>query len=301
MPHNARLTATRVAPPLLTLALGMPSLTTDLVRYGVTADEAHRFGLPCGGTIELVLEFAISLETLCCLVERLQEGKLVCRSVRLLDGRVHLDYPTVSEPLSFDGKTLTITHGPAFRMLLIGAGALAEYVSTMALFNGFKIAVSDPRVEYMESWSVAGVERLTYMPDDAVTAFRPDHRTCILALSHDPKLDDLALLEALRSPAFFIGAIGSRSTSKARRERSMTYFGETQESLSRLRGPVGIYIGSKTPAEIAVSIMAEVIAAKNDVRLCDGSSVARAKDQLDVTERPADVAKFISHLCPTPG
>lgn len=108
--------------------VGMPSLATDTVRYGVPADEAHRFGLPCGGTIELVLEFAPSLEVLQCLVERLQAGGLVSRSVRLLDGRVHLDYPTVSEPLSFDGKTLTTTHGPAFRMLLIGAGALAEYV-----------------------------------------------------------------------------------------------------------------------------------------------------------------------------
>ncbi|MDR6475760.1 xanthine/CO dehydrogenase XdhC/CoxF family maturation factor [Burkholderia sp. OAS925] len=153
--------------------------------------------------------------------------------------------------------------------------------ATMALFNGFKVAVSDPRVEYMKSWSVAGVERLTYMPDDAVTAFRPDHRTCILTLSHDPKLDDLALLEALRSPAFFIGTIGSRSNSKARRERLMTYCGQTQESLVRLGEPVGIYMGSKTPAEIGVSIMAEVIAAKNDVRLW--LSVARAKDQLDVS------------------
>ena len=104
-----------------------------------------------------------------------------------------------------------------------------------------------------------------------------DLRTCIVALSHDPKLDDLALLEALHGPAFYIGAIVSRRNSQLRRERLIEHFGETQASLKRLHGPIGIYIGSKTPAEIAVSVMAEILAAKNCVGLPSTLNVATAK------------------------
>ncbi len=104
-----------------------------------------------------------------------------------------------------------------------------------------------------------------------------DLRTCIVALSHDPKLDDLALLEALHGPAFYIGAIGSRRNSQLRRERLIEHFGETEASLERLHGPIGLYIGSKTPAEIAVSVMAEILAAKNGARLPQAFSIAKAK------------------------
>ena len=131
----------------------------------------------------------------------------------------------------------------------------------------------------MGTWSVPGVKKITDMPDDAVVAFRPDPRSCIIALSHDPKLDDLALLEALHSPAFFVGAIGSRRNNQARRERLMTHFGETPASIGRLRGPIGLYIGSKTPAEIAVSVMAEILAVKNGVTLPGEMSVGAGKDK----------------------
>jgi xanthine dehydrogenase accessory factor len=123
------------------------------------------------------------------------------------------------------------------------------------------------------------VAKVADMPDDAVTALRPDRRTCVIALSHDPKLDDLALLEALRGPALYVGAIGSRRNNRARRERLMTHFGETQETLARLRGPIGLYIGSKTPAEIAVSVMAEILAVKNGVTLPAAMAVATGKEQ----------------------
>ena len=103
------------------------------------------------------------------------------------------------------------------------------------------------------------------MPDDAVRAFNPDARTCIVALSHDPKLDDMALLEALHSQAFYVGAIGSHRNASSRRQRFIEYFDETEESLQNLHSPVGLYIGSKTPAEIAVSVMAEILATKNGV------------------------------------
>lgn len=253
---------------------------TGRLVYGIKADEAHRFGLPCGGTLELVVEYNPDAGTLQSLVADLEAGRLVRRTLRLSDGHVSLqrcDQPSV---LSIDGAALSATFGPGYRMLLIGAGQLAEYLSTMASFSGFTVTVCDPRSEYMRAWSVPGVTLSTEMPDDAVLAFRPDQRSCIVALSHDPKLDDMALLEALSSDAFYVGAIGSRRNQDARRERMITYLDQTSEIMDRLRGPVGLYIGSKTPAEIAVSIMAEIIAVKNGVALPDSLDVRVAKDQL---------------------
>ena len=203
------------------------------------------------------------------------------RGLTLASNEVTLDPTATPEQFSFDGRRMINTLGPGYRMLMIGAGALAEYLATMALFNGFKVSICDPRPEYVETWAVSGVERIVGMPDDVVRDFAVDLRTSIVALSHDPKLDDLALLEALHGPAFYIGAIGSRRNSQLRRERLIEHFGETEYSLKRLRGPIGIYIGSKTPAEIAVSVMAEIIAAKNGITLAGEFSVAQAKHSVE--------------------
>ncbi|MFY1667281.1 XdhC family protein [Pseudomonas sp. Pseu.R1] len=256
---------------------GLPDATPEVVRYGVSADEAHRFGLPCGGTLELVLEFSPSWRSLDELLSHLDAGHLVRRRLTLEGNEVALERSAMPEQFSFDGQQMLNTLGPGYRLLMIGAGALAEYLATMALFNGFKVTVCDPRPEYVETWAVSGVEKVVGMPDDVVRDFAVDLRTCIVALSHDPKLDDLALLEALQSPAFYIGAIGSRRNSQLRRERLIEHFGETDRSLERLHGPMGIYIGSKTPAEIAVSVMAEILAAKNGITLPGAANVAEAK------------------------
>jgi xanthine dehydrogenase accessory factor len=167
-------------------------------------------------------------------------------------------------------------------LLIIGAGQLSEYLAIMARFSGFAVTVCDPRQEYSAGWAVEGARLVTEMPDDVVTQFRPDRRCAVVALTHDPKLDDLALLEALRSDAFYIGAIGSRRNNQARHQRLIEHFDETAESLQRLRGPIGIYIGSKTPPEIAVSVMAEILAVKNGVPLARDSQVGPAKDDLAV-------------------
>ncbi|GLO14538.1 hypothetical protein PPUJ20028_31210 [Pseudomonas putida] len=256
---------------------GMPDSLPQVARYGVSADEAHRFGLPCGGTLELVLEFAPPLRHLEQLLPCLDSGSLVRRELELRSGEVNLTPTSTPDLFSFDGQRMLSTLGPGYRLLLIGGGALAEYLATMALFNGFSVSLCDPRPEYTAGWSVPGVNMLGGMPDDVVRAFIPDLRSAIVAVSHDPKLDDLALLEALRSPAFYIGAIGSRRNSQLRRERLIEHFGESEASLQRLHGPIGIYIGSKTPAEIAVSVMAEILAAKNDVTLPGTVNVTRAK------------------------
>ena len=256
----------------------IPEGPPRLVKYGISADEAHRFGLPCGGTLELLLEFDPDRASLDALLALLQQGSLVRRSTRLADGAVTLETTGTPSKLQCDAQELVNVFGPEYRMLLIGAGQLTEYVATMALFNGFAVTVCDPREEYRGAWAVPGVTLSADMPDDVVTAMQADRRTCVIALTHDPKLDDLALLEALGTEAFYIGAIGSRKNNEARRQRMMQHFGQTEESLGRLRGPIGIYIGSKMPSEIAVSIMAEVLAVKNGVPLPRDMQVGPAKD-----------------------
>nr|WP_295939600.1 XdhC family protein [uncultured Acidovorax sp.] len=260
----------------------IPSGPPSFVKYGVSADEAHRFGLPCGGTLELLLEYDPDPNLLADLIAQLAAGRLVQRTVRLSDGFVTLAPTQAPEDLKVDAQQLTNTFGPEYRMLLIGAGQLTEYLATMALFNGFAVTVCDPREEYRGSWSVPGATVVSDMPDDVVLAFKPDRRTCVVALTHDPKLDDLALLEALNTEAFYVGGIGSRRNNEARRARMIEHFDQTEASLQRLRGPIGIYIGSKTPPEIAVSVMAEILAVKNGVTLPRDMEVAQAKNDREL-------------------
>ena len=257
----------------------IPSGPPAFIKYGVSADEAHRFGLPCGGTLELLLEFDPSAADLATLVSALEAGQLMQRQVSLKDGTVSQSLSAAPSELSVTATELVNTFGPEYRMLLIGAGQLTEYLATMALFSGFAVTVCDPREEYRSAWSVAGAVVLSDMPDDVVNAFKPDRRSCVIALTHDPKLDDLALLEALNTEAFYIGAIGSRRNNEARHQRRAEHFELSESTLARLRGPIGIYIGSKTPSEIAVSVMAEVLAVKNGVELPRDMAVAQAKNE----------------------
>lgn len=268
----------------------MPTGAPGFVKYGITADEAHRFGLPCGGTLELLLEYDPEAASLANLVADLERGQLVQRTVRLSDGAITLNASATPEALSVTEVELINTFGPEYRMLLIGAGQLTEYLATMALFSGFAVTVCDPREEYRGAWSVPGVAVVSDMPDDVVAAFKPDRRSCVVALTHDPKLDDLALLEALKTEAFYVGAIGSRRNNEARKERMMEHFEQTELSLAPLRGPIGIYIGSKTPPEIAVSVMAEILAVKNGVALPRDMDVAHAKNDRAISANdPGDL------------
>jgi len=238
---------------------GMPRL----LRYGVTADEAHRFGLPCGGTLELVLEPAPDAALLEQLAQRISTGQLVHRRVALASGVVSLEGGSAGDSQQWDGQTLVTLHGPAWRLLIIGAGQISRYLATMAQALGYRVYICDPRSEYADGWDVPGTERIAAMPDDAVTELGLDPRSAVVALTHDPKLDDLALLEALKSPAFYVGALGSQANNSKRRERLLQYFDLSQAEVDRLHGPVGLPIGSRTPPEIAVSILAEMTAEKN--------------------------------------
>ncbi len=240
------------------LASGVPKV----VRYGIDADAAHRFGLPCGGLIELVLEPVQPRTRLDELLERLSRGERVRRVLTIASGEVELQPATDTDELLLTDTTLTTHHGPHWRLLLIGAGQMTQYLAQMAGALGYEVLVCDPREEYAEGFTVPGATLLRTMPDDTVTALKPDGHTAIIALTHDPKLDDLALMEALKSEAFYIGAIGSRANQAKRKQRLIEHFGMTEDQLARLHGPVGLKNGARTPPEIAVSILAELTAVR---------------------------------------
>jgi xanthine dehydrogenase accessory factor len=244
------------------LAAGRPETAV----YGITKEDALRFGLPCGGRLQLVLEPIVDKATHGELLTRVEQHQLVARTLDLDTGAVTLAPASRSDELSFDGKVLRTVHGPRWRLLVIGAGQLSKYLAQMAQALDYQVTVCDPREEYASTWDVQGVALDRGMPDDVVVAMNLDSRSAVVAVTHDPKLDDLALIEALKSPAFYVGALGSRLNTKKRRER-LAMFDLSQAELSRLYGPVGLRIGSKTPPEIAVSILAEMTAVRHGVEL----------------------------------
>jgi xanthine dehydrogenase accessory factor len=247
------------------LASGVP----QVVRYGIDADAARRFGLPCGGLIELVLEPVQPRSQLEALLQRLQQGQRVRRVLHLKSGDVLLEDGGSADELLLTATTLTTHHGPSWRLLLIGAGQMTQYLAEMAQALGYQVLVCDPREEYAAGFAVPGASLLRTMPDDTVIDMKPDGHTAVIALTHDPKLDDLALMEALRSPAFYVGAIGSRLNQSKRKQRLKEHFEMTDEQLNRLHGPVGLKNGARTPAEIAVSILAELTAVRYGFRVPD--------------------------------
>lgn len=243
----------------------MADRPADVVTYGVTREEAARFGLPCGGTLRLVIENAPDADQMRQLLQRIGASRLTARHLDLASGRTTLADATSKDLLSWDGRQLTTIHGPPLRLLIIGAGQISGYLASMAQALDYAVTVCDPREEYRAAWQVANVPLVAEMPDDAVLALNADARTAIVALTHDPKLDDMALLEALKSPAFYVGALGSRANTAKRKQRLQEHFDLSQAELDRLHGPVGLRIGSRTPPEIAVAILAEMIAVRHGV------------------------------------
>ena len=245
------------------LAMRLPQVTT----YGASADEAQRFGLPCGGTVQVVLEPLSSQSRLRELLAAIEAHRCVARRLDMTTGLVQLDDALEGDTLRFDGAVLATVHGPRLRLLIIGGGQLSRYLAAMAVMLDYRVTVCEPRQEYHEGWqAMQGVTLSRSMPDDLVLSMNLDANSALVALTHDPKLDDLALMEALRTPAFYIGALGSRRNNDARRER-LLQFEVSREDARRLRGPVGLRLGGLTPPEIAISIVAEMTALRRGVDL----------------------------------
>lgn len=249
---------------------GFDSSTPFLLKYGMTQDEARRYGLPCGGTMELVIEPIPDVAALADMGVQIARGQLVRRKVTLGQSGTAITAGSAGDVLNWDGHALTTVHGPAWRLLIVGAGQISTYLAQMAQALDYQVVICDPRSEYAAAWDVPGTKLISCMPDDAVIDLQLDPHSAVVALTHDPKLDDMMLIEALKSPAFYVGALGSPINSQRRRARLEQYFDLSQAEVARLHAPIGLPIGSHTPPEIAVSVLAEMTAVRNGVWVKEG-------------------------------
>ncbi|UKJ72710.1 XdhC family protein [Azospirillum brasilense] len=161
-----------------------------------------------------------------------------------------------------DGVQLFVqTHNPPLRLLVVGAVHIAQALAPLAALTGYAVTVIDPRGSFATESRFPGVSLHDSWPDEALSALAIDNRTAVVTLTHDPKLDDPALLVALRSPAFYVGSLGSKRTHAKRLER-LKEQGVTDAELARIHAPVGLDIGAVTPAEIALSVMAQITAVR---------------------------------------
>ena len=244
--------------------------------YGVTQAETERFGLPCGGQLHVVIEPFKDQQHLAALkeiVDHLTRRESIQRDVDLMSGDMtlapvdrfqHLALTgDFSKEAATDRRTMRQTFGPRYQLFLIGCGQVSQYLAEMAKALDYHVIVCDPRPHLMEQWPVKGIQLITGYPDDAIRDTASDNYTAIVALTHDPRIDDMGLMEALQTDAYFIGAMGSKKTSVNRRER-LKQLDLSDADIDRLHAPVGLPLGSKTPAEIAVAILAQLVALRAD-------------------------------------
>ncbi|MEW8652262.1 MAG: XdhC family protein [Candidatus Thiodiazotropha sp.] len=234
------------------------------VGFGVDSQEAGRLGLPCGGRLQVTVEPLASAASIEALLQRMDLGELVARQLSLDSGEVTLAEGEGHPELSLTDERLVKVFGAGWQLLLIGDGQLARYLARMARMLDYRVTICDPREEFADPDPLPDVVYTRRMPDDAVRALAAKPRTAVVTLAHDPKQDDMALLEALETNAFYIGALGSRRSAAKRHDRLLK-MGCTPRQLERVHGPTGVAIGSKRPSEIALSIMAEITATRNGI------------------------------------
>ncbi len=231
----------------------------ERISYGVAVEDVLRLGLPCGGQLEVIVEPLNHnhLELYQTLALAIQDRKLTTRIVDLNTGEARLQENDHYAQLKIEKDTLFHTYGPSFRLLLIGAVQVAYYLSEMALGLDYEVAVCDPRQELIENFPKQDIELSSDMPDDWLRTKGIDQQTAVVALCHDPRIDDMALMEVLKHDAFYIGAMGSAKTTEKRKER-LAILDIPNTQIEKLHAPVGLDIGSKTPPEIAIAILAEL-------------------------------------------
>lgn len=236
-----------------------------LLDYGVTDDDREQFQLPCGGRIRLLVEPLKpdqDREQVAAVLEALRARRPVARQVSLATGEVRISVAeTPGALVEINGDQVCHRLSPQCRLLLVGAGEVTGYVADFATAAGFETTVCEPRERFARGWARPQADMREVLPDDLVMAEFSDSSCAVLALAHDPRIDDMALLAALSSECFYVGAMGSARTSAARRERLQS-LGIDERSLARLKAPIGIDIPSKTPPEIAISVVADLIAAR---------------------------------------
>ncbi len=241
------------------LAGQLPASDIQFLTYGESVADRDRFRLPCGGTLRLAVETVVDPDWLTIVLDKIEQRQPISRCLRISNQQSRVEAVGAdASPVSESATELRFVYGPRARLLLIGAGETSSYLAKMASALDFQVLVAEPREDMQVTWQAEDGELLAMMPDDAVVKIKPDQDTAIVTLTHDPKLDDMALLEALKSDAFFVGSLGSKRTNAKRRER-LAMFDLTPAEIDRLHGPGGLDIGSKTPAEIAVAILAQLV------------------------------------------
>lgn len=254
------------------IVAGEFSVTVSRLRYGATAEEADRFRLPCGGVLDISIErlqpTSVFHNSLAVIMNALIGRRRISvrrnfRQEKFVVSDPHEKQPILDIVEDSSGNLTEINHvlGPQCRLLLIGISEVSRAVAQLALLLDYEILVCDPRADARVRWDIAGVTLLSQLPDDAVREYGDDMHCAILALTHDPRIDDMALMEAFNTQAFYIGAMGSLRTSESRRER-LQLLDVTAEQLQRLYAPIGLDTGSKTPMEIAVSTLAQLTAVR---------------------------------------
>lgn len=254
------------------IVAGEFSSSLSRIRYGSTTDETERFYLPCGGVLDVSIERLQQKtawhDAMPLIVDALVKRRRIAVQRHFSPEKFLVAEPVDSAPIlevneNELGNLIGINQilGPPYRLLLIGISEVSRAVAQLALLLDYEILVCDPRSDARARWDVAGVTLLSKLPDDAVREYGDDERCAILALTHDPRIDDMALMEAFNTQAFYIGAMGSLRTSSNRRAR-LQLLDVTSEQLQRLHAPIGLDTGSKTPMEIAVSVLAQLTAVR---------------------------------------
>ncbi len=223
------------------------------------AENNNHVRIPCGSSLKISVEKFTNADDLTQIYNAISLGQRITRTLNLKNNSSSLK-PASDDATDFhyDADYIIKTYGTTWKILIIGANHIASYIVPLAKMLGFKLIICEPREAYRKSWCESDCELTTLMPDDAVRKFSTDFYSIVLSLSHDPKLDDMALMIALDLKIFYVGAIGSKKNNNARIER-LKYLGLSDENIKKLHAPVGLNISSKTPAEIAISIFAQLI------------------------------------------
>ena len=253
-----------------------------ILDFGVTDEQAWEVGLACGGNIKIFVEKAVDKDAISTLandrpiatVTNIETGARNFVTAIDSSGELDLTDETIaltrkalrdnrSRLLDQDEQKLFLqVFNPPLRLYIVGAVHISQALVPLAQIAGFEVTVVDPRGAFATGARFPDVTLSDQWPDDGLTEFKPDSRSAVVTLTHDPKLDDPALEVALRSDVFYIGSLGSRRTHASRLER-LTEAGFGEEDFKRINGPIGLDLGATSPAEIAVAILAEMIAAKH--------------------------------------
>jgi xanthine dehydrogenase accessory factor len=245
------------------IAHGDHAALAQVVSYGKNAEERDRLRLPCGGSLEVLVErrepSASWIAHLEATLEALRGQRRLRRVIDLRTGDFSLgDMLQSQTAVCWEGQRVEVGVGPALRLILAGLSPVAQACGEFARALGFEVVACDPRQE-VRNMTIPGVELLEVLPSEFIAQGGCHGGTAVVALTHDPRIDDLAMMEAVRTQAFYIGVMGSVRTSANRAERLKRVGGLSIEEVHRIHMPIGLNIGSRTPAEIALSILADVL------------------------------------------